>query len=115
MAAPPHMMLTTIAAVSWDPYALTLSTTTPWSAAKIATAARFGGAIGNRPTAPAYQAALRSYLEKAGAQFIDETHDADVTLDYFGSGDHVKTSMMKPYTELFWRKVGPLLDPPAPR
>lgn len=67
------------------------------------------------PTAPAYQAALRSYLEKAGAQLIDETHDADVTLDYFGSGDHVKTSMMKPYTEMFWRKVGPLLDPPAPR
>ena len=66
------------------------------------------------PTAPAYQAALRVWLERAGAMLIDETRDADVTVDYYGSGDHVKTAMMKPYTEMFWRKVGPLLEAPAP-
>lgn len=64
-------------------------------------------------TAPAYQAALRAYLEKAGAILIDESRDADVTLDFYGSGDHVKLAMEKTYTEMFWRKVGPLLPAPA--
>lgn len=61
--------------------------------------------------APDYQAALRAYLEKAGAILIDESGDPDVTLDFYGSGDHVKPAMEKTYTEMFWRKVGPLLPP----
>ena len=65
------------------------------------------------PTAPPYLAALRAYLEKAGAVLIDETRDPEVTLDFYGAGDHVKTAMEKRYTEMFWRKVGPLLPPPA--
>lgn len=65
------------------------------------------------PTSPAYIRELRAYLEKAGAQFIDETRDADVTQDFYGADDHVAPAMMKSYTELFWRKVGPQL-PPAP-
>lgn len=64
-------------------------------------------------TAPAYQAALRAYLEKAGAILIDESRDPDLTLDFYGSGDHVKPAMEKTYTEMFWRKVGPLLPAPA--
>ena len=72
-----------------------------------------GALASESPTAPAYLAALRAYLEKAGATLIDETHDPEVTLDFYGSGDHVKTAMAKPYTEMFWRKVGPLLPPPA--
>ena len=72
-----------------------------------------GELVSESPTAPAYQAALRAYLEKAGATLVDETRDAEVTLDFYGSGDHVKTAMEKRYTEMFWRKVGPLLPPPA--
>lgn len=64
-------------------------------------------------SAPAYLAALRAYLEKAGAILIDETRDAEVTIDFYGAGDHVKTAMEKRYTEMFWRKVGPLLPAPA--
>ena len=62
---------------------------------------------------PAYQAALQAYLEKAGAILIDESRDPDLTLDFYGSGDHVKPAMEKTYTEMFWRKVGPLLPAPA--
>ena len=61
------------------------------------------------PTTPAYFQALRAYVEKAGAQLIDETRDADVTLSFYGTNDHVAPAMMKPYTEMFWRKVGPQL------
>ncbi len=72
------------------------------------------GALANEnATAPTYLAALRAYLEKAGATLIDETSDVEVTLDFYGAGDHVKTAMEKRYTEMFWRKVGPLLPPPA--
>ncbi len=66
------------------------------------------------PSTPVYFQALRAYLEKAGAQLIDETRDADVTLDFYGSDDHLAPAMMKPYTELFWRKVGPQLPPARP-
>lgn len=64
-------------------------------------------------TAPAYHAALRTYLEKAGAIFIDESRDPDETLDFCGSGVHVKPAMEKTYTEIFWRKVRPALPTPA--
>ena len=64
-------------------------------------------------TGPAYHAALRAYLERAGATLIDETRDADVTIDFYGSGDHVKPEMEKRYTEMFWRKVGPLIPAPV--
>lgn len=66
------------------------------------------------PTTPAYFQALRACVEKAGAQFIDETRDAEVTLDFYGSDDHVAPAMMKSYTELFWRKVGPQLPAARP-
>jgi hypothetical protein len=64
-------------------------------------------------TSPAYIQALREYVEKAGAQLVDETRDPEVTLSFYGADDHVAPAMMKPYTELFWRKVAPLL-PAAP-
>ncbi len=67
------------------------------------------GSVKQSPTYPAYKEALRAYVEKAGAQFVDETPDPDVTRSFYGSGDHVAPAMMKPYTELFWRKVGPQL------
>lgn len=68
-----------------------------------------------RSTTPAYMQALRVYVETAGAQLVDETCDADVTRDFYGADDHVAPAMMKSYTELFWRKVGPQLPPlPAP-
>ena len=65
------------------------------------------------PTLPAYTRELRAYLEKAGAQLVDETRDADITPDFYEADDHIETLMMKAYTEMFWRKVGPLLPPPA--
>jgi len=58
-------------------------------------------------TAAAYQEALRAYLEEKGALLVDETRDPDVTLDLYGSGDHVSAAMMPRYSELFWRKIGP--------
>jgi hypothetical protein len=61
------------------------------------------------PTGGAYDQALRVYLETAGARLFDETHEPDVTLDFYGSGDHVAPGEVGRYTEMFWRKVGPLV------
>lgn len=63
------------------------------------------------PTNPAYQQALRAYVEKAGATLVDETRDPEVTLQYYGSDDHVAPAQMKAYTELFWRKMRPHIAP----
>lgn len=63
------------------------------------------------PDAVAYQEALRAYLEKAGANYIDEGKDPEVTADFYGSDDHVAPAMKKAYTELFWRKMAPRLLP----
>jgi hypothetical protein len=62
-------------------------------------------------TYAAYLEALRAYLEKAGAKFVDETRDPEVTLKYYGADDHVAPSQMKAYTELFWRKMSPHVAP----
>ena len=71
---------------------------------------RSDGQLANEsPVMPGYIRKLRTYVEKAGAQFIDETRNPDVTLDFYGADDHVAPAMMPPYTELFWRKVGPQL------
>ncbi len=56
-----------------------------------------------------YDRALRAYLEQAGAALFDETGEADVTLDLYGSGDHVAKAQMARYTELFWQKIAPLM------
>jgi len=69
-----------------------------------------GSAGEESPTGPAYLRALRAYLEKAGAPLFDETREPDVTVDFYGSGDHVAPAMMPRYTELFWQKVGPLVN-----
>jgi hypothetical protein len=66
-------------------------------------------------TAEAYGQALRAYLEKAGARLFDETRESDVTIDFYGSGDHVAPAMMPRYTELFWQKVGKLVNAEAAR
>lgn len=68
-----------------------------------------GDATTESATTPAYIRDLRAYVEKAGAQLNDETRDADVALSFYGADDHVAPAMMKPYTELFWKKVGPQL------
>jgi hypothetical protein len=65
------------------------------------------------PTYPAYERELRDYLEKAGAQYVDESQDAEVTLKFYGADDHVAPAMMKEYTELFWRKMSPRIPPAA--
>jgi hypothetical protein len=62
------------------------------------------------PTRDEYDQALHAYLEKAGARFFDETREADITVDFYGSGDHVAPAMMPRYTELFWQKVGKLVE-----
>jgi len=69
-----------------------------------------GSAGEESPTNGAYDVALRAYLEKAGARLFDETREADVIVDFYGSGDHVAPAKMPEYTELFWRKVGPLVE-----
>lgn len=66
-------------------------------------------------TGDEYDAALHAYLEKAGARYFDETRETDITLDFYGSGDHVATAMMPRYTELFWQKIGKLVNPPTDR
>lgn len=72
-----------------------------------------GAPARSKSTFPAYAEALRTYLENAGATLVDETQDADVTVTFYGSDDHVASGMMKPYTELFWRKMSPHLKPAA--
>lgn len=58
-------------------------------------------------TYAAYLEALRAYVGKAGAKLVDESRDPEVTIDYYGSDDHVAPSKMKAYTALFWRKMSP--------
>jgi len=53
----------------------------------------------------AYQAELQTYLQNSGVTLIDETPDSAIDLSYYGGDDHVKESMMGPYTEVFWRRV----------
>jgi hypothetical protein len=66
-------------------------------------------------TAREYLRELSAYLEKHGARYYDESRDTDITLDYYSSGDHVKDAMIPRYTEIFWQKVGKLVNPePAP-
>ena len=61
----------------------------------------------------AYERELRDYLERAGAQYVDESQDADVTLRFYGSDDHVAAGRQKEYTEMFWRKMSPRIPPAA--
>jgi hypothetical protein len=63
----------------------------------------------DRPNLQSYEHALHEYLDKHGAIFIDENGDPDVTADYYGEGDHVSSEKMRPYTEMFWRKLQPYL------
>jgi len=65
------------------------------------------------PTAPEYTRALGAYLDQRGARLYDETHDRDVTLDFYGSGDHVRDEMIPRYTEIFWGKIAKLVHPEA--
>jgi hypothetical protein len=64
----------------------------------------------DRPGMKTYQAELRSYLQAHGAALYDESQDQDVTASFYGEGDHVSDAMMRPYTDLFWRKLKPVLD-----
>jgi hypothetical protein len=61
-------------------------------------------------TSEEYDQALRAYVEKAGARFFDETQEPDITVDLYGSGDHVAPAMMPRYTELFWQKIGKMVN-----
>jgi hypothetical protein len=63
----------------------------------------------NSTTGDDYIRALRAWLEEKGAVHFDETREADVTLDLYGSGDHIASPQMARYTELFWGKIAPLM------
>ncbi len=67
------------------------------------------------PTAQEYTRALGAYLDQRGARLYDETHDRDVTLDFYGSGDHVRDEMIPRYTEIFWGKIAKLVHQEAAR
>ena len=66
---------------------------------------RDGSPVRESPELQTYQIDLADYLHKAGITLIDETQDAAVDLTYYGGDDHVRESMMTPYTEVFWRHV----------
>jgi hypothetical protein len=66
------------------------------------------------PEVQQYQRELNAYLENAGAVLVDESRDPGITLSFYNDGDHVAEAMMGRYTELFWRKIGPILDPAPP-
>jgi hypothetical protein len=63
----------------------------------------------DRPGLREYIQNLDAYLKSHGAIFIDESPAEDITEDFYGEGDHVADNMMKPYTELFWRRLRPSL------
>ena len=62
------------------------------------------------PDAQRYQHDLQTYLTKRGAVLFDESRDTDISLAFYGEGDHVAVAMMRPYTERFWQKIQPLLS-----
>jgi len=66
--------------------------------------------VEEEPGARRYQRDLQTYLTKRGAVLFDENREADITLPFYGEGDHVTDTMMRPYTELFWKKIRPLLS-----
>ena len=63
----------------------------------------------DRPGLREYIRDLGAYLENHGAIFVDESQAAEITEAFYGEGDHVADKMMRPYTELFWRRLRPLL------
>jgi hypothetical protein len=74
--------------------------------------------VGGRPPEQSrelrrYVADLKQWLESHGALFHDDTGDPEQTLDLYGDGDHVADK--RRYTEIFRRRLDPLLRPaPAP-
>jgi hypothetical protein len=63
----------------------------------------------DRPALRQYIRDLGAYLHDHGAIFIDESPAEDITVDFYGEGDHVADPMMRRYTELFWQRLRPSL------
>jgi hypothetical protein len=57
-----------------------------------------------------YVGELRAYVESAGAVFRDDTGDPALTLDMYEDGDHVARHARAFYTEVFFRRLRPLLQ-----
>lgn len=63
----------------------------------------------DRPALRQYIRDLDAYLKSHGAIFVDESQAPEITEDFYGEGDHIADAMMRPYTEIFWRRNGELL------
>jgi hypothetical protein len=66
------------------------------------------GAKPDPPEMRKYMLNLREYLSRHGAALYDFTGDPELPLSAYHDGDHIKDQ--KKYTELFYRRVGDLLQ-----
>jgi hypothetical protein len=66
--------------------------------------------VGGRPPyqSPAltrYMAALARYIEANGALFLDDTGDADQTIEMYADGDHLSRDGRIRYTQMFYNRM----------
>jgi hypothetical protein len=57
------------------------------------------------PALQRYIRQLRQYIERGGAQMIDDTGDPAETLDWYEDGDHLSREGRRRYTEAFAERV----------
>jgi hypothetical protein len=62
----------------------------------------------DEPERSGYHAALRAYLERRGASYVDLTTNAWETLELYGSGDHIAPRYRPTYTRRFVRQYAEL-------
>lgn len=61
-----------------------------------------------------YMKQLRAYLDQQRITLVDETDDPRLTLNMYADGDHVAEEYMKPYTEIWWERMKPVLSRKGP-
>lgn len=66
------------------------------------------GALQNPPELQKYMVDLRKYITAHGAELYDFTGDPELPLSAYHDGDHIEDQ--KKYTELFYRRLGDILQ-----
>ena len=69
--------------------------------------------IASRPRWRSTCASSSSTSRRTAPSLIDETHNSQITRDYFLGDDHVVNTRRDDYTELFWQELAPALTSPA--
>lgn len=64
------------------------------------------------PTFRRYLKDMQAYLSANGCLYTDESHDREITLDWYRDGDHVQEEYQERYAKKFWSLVKDQIGPP---